>query len=285
MEKDSPDDLEKNTRPYDPRDMPYEFEKEITRLRNQALFLWKKERIKLAQLGLEKGMKVLDLGCGPGFIARLLVEDFPGIKLTGIDLDLELLEIAKNELKDSKSLVRLVHSSAEKIPFPDNYFDFVYARLVFQHIPEPSLVSREVFRVLKPGGIFVIHDIDQEILGVIEPDFPLRDQLSKKFSKAQEKKGGNRYIGRRLLRMLKEAGFTSVLMDGLVAHSDELGTEGFEALAGDREMIDTLEKKEYLTKEEANSLRAFYDKFQSDPDKIILLITFLARGVKPSRAT
>ncbi len=282
MEKDSSSGSENSTRSYDPRDMPYEFEKEISRLRNQATFLWRKERTKLTQLGLKRGMKVLDLGCGPGFISRLLTEDFPGIKLTGIDLNSELLEIAKKELKDSESLVRLVHTSAEKIPFPSNYFDFVYARLVFQHIPNPSTVAEEVFRVLKPGGIFVIHDIDQEILGLIEPDFPMRERLSKKFSKAQAMKGGNRYVGRRLLRILKEAGFANVSMDGIFAHSDELGTEGFEALAGDKEMISTLEKKEYLSKEEADALRAYHDEFHSNPNKIVLVITLLARGIKPS---
>ncbi len=283
MEKNASKKPRTNARSYDPRGMPYDFEKEITRLRNQATFLWKKERAKLAQMGLKEGMKILDLGCGPGFVSRLLVETFPDIKLTGIDLNPELLEIAKSELSGFQNLIRLVHTSADKIPFPENYFDFVYARLIFQHIPDPPVVAKEVLRVLKPGGIFVVHDIDQEVLGLIEPDSPLRDRLNKRFADAQARKGGNRYIGRYLIRILKKAGFSDVSMDALVAHSDELGSEGFEALAGDKELITTLEEQKYLSKEEADSLREFYDKFRSDADKIILLITIFARGVKPVR--
>lgn len=83
--------------------------------------------------------KILDLGCGNGFLSQL----FPNYDLVGVDISDGML--ANNPYK-------WVKGSAESIPFPNNYFDFVVCRSLIHHLENPEMALEEIFRVLKPGG-------------------------------------------------------------------------------------------------------------------------------------
>ena len=86
--------------------------------------------------------KVLDVGCGIGFVSQL----YPNFDIVGIDIsDGMLLQNPYQHLK----------APAEKIPFPDNHFDFVVCRSLLHHLEEPLRGLREMQRVLKPGGRWV----------------------------------------------------------------------------------------------------------------------------------
>jgi len=89
---------------------------------------------------------VLDLGAGAGIIKAM---DFKGQanKVYGIDLDPRVLD---NPFLDEKKI-----SNANEIPYPDEKFDLVFSDNVLEHLDEPLLVFKEVFRVLKPGGLFL----------------------------------------------------------------------------------------------------------------------------------
>ena len=86
--------------------------------------------------------KVLDVGCGIGFVSRL----YPSFDIVGIDISDGML--ANNPHKWLKA-------PAEAIPFPDNHFDFVVCRSLLHHLDDPTVGLREMFRVLKPGGKWV----------------------------------------------------------------------------------------------------------------------------------
>jgi ubiquinone/menaquinone biosynthesis C-methylase UbiE len=94
------------------------------------------------------GGKLLDVGCGTGFITNLATEFFDEIH--GVDITPAM--IAKVPRDSGK--VALHIAQAEAMPFPEACFDAVTAYSFVDHVSDQSALLREVARVLKPGGIF-----------------------------------------------------------------------------------------------------------------------------------
>lgn len=109
---------------------------------------------------ISSGETVLDIGCGAGvdtIVAAILVG--PEGRVVGIDLVSEMLEQAKANLKKTPlKNVTFQENSAEQLPFPDGIFDVVISNGVFNLIPDKTKALREVFRVLKSSGHFLLAD-------------------------------------------------------------------------------------------------------------------------------
>lgn len=122
-------------------------------LQNQILF----ERIVAKDLAVKPGDKVLDLGCGCGAIAEHMAE-LTGAELHGINLDASQITKAwKNpNLRASNFAVGDFNKALE---FDDSSFDAVYAIQPMTYISNHEFTFNEVFRILKPGGMFVINDV------------------------------------------------------------------------------------------------------------------------------
>jgi ubiquinone/menaquinone biosynthesis C-methylase UbiE len=181
---------------------------EIQRLAIQAQLGWEKEARTLAWFGLSDGMSVLELGSGPGFITEKLLERLPHSPITCLEIDPSLIQQAETYLQGkSKDRVHFVEGSIMDTRLADNRFDFAYARLLFQHLPDPIGAAKEVRRMLKPDGKFVIYDVDDDMSTLFEPPFPEWSSIFEKFGQVQAAKGGNRRIGRHLFQILEAAGF------------------------------------------------------------------------------
>lgn len=95
------------------------------------------------------GKKVLDAGCGTGWFSKGAAGR--GAYVVSMDLGEKLLaEVAKKVNSE-----RVVGSILE-MPFPDNWFDIVISSEVIEHTPEPFAGVKEMYRVLKPGGVLVL---------------------------------------------------------------------------------------------------------------------------------
>lgn len=104
------------------------------------------------------GIDWLDIGCGrqvvPDWVwsvdkARELLQD---TNLTGLDMD--------PSIDDHPLLKQRLHCWADDIPVPDNSFDLVTANMMMEHVKDPGGVLREIWRVLRPGGSFLIHTVN-----------------------------------------------------------------------------------------------------------------------------
>ena len=108
-----------------------------------------------------KETKVLDVACGTGRTLRNIRGMLPKVSLHGTDLSPAYLRKA-NELLSQRAgeLPQLIQANAESLPYSDDYFDGITCVFTFHELPPQARqnVINEAFRVLKPGGVFVICD-------------------------------------------------------------------------------------------------------------------------------
>ena len=104
--------------------------------------------------------RLIDLGCGSGNLIVQIAESFPDLDLIGIDISSEILELAQKRAIRNKLDNQLVFKkgNAENLPFSDNSVDFVISTLSLHHRVNPINVFKEMNRVLKPNGTFLLFD-------------------------------------------------------------------------------------------------------------------------------
>jgi arsenite methyltransferase len=115
----------------------------------------------IRQLNLSSGERVLDIGCGPGYMCESMAEIVGRHgAVVGIDVSTDLIAIC-NRRKDSAWLSYAI-GDATKVNQADASFDVVVCTQVAEYVPDVDRVLSEAFRVLKPGGrtIFVATDWD-----------------------------------------------------------------------------------------------------------------------------
>lgn len=111
-------------------------------------------RLPLQGLSLPAESKVLDLCCGSGQATRILVEQFSDV--TGLDAS----PLSINRAKQNVPQASYVEAFAESMPFADHLFDLVHTSSALHEMQPEQLeqILKEVYRVLKPGGIFTLAD-------------------------------------------------------------------------------------------------------------------------------
>eukprot|EP00612_Vaucheria_litorea_P002044 CAMPEP_0171458132 /NCGR_PEP_ID=MMETSP0945-20130129/3935_1 /TAXON_ID=109269 /ORGANISM="Vaucheria litorea, Strain CCMP2940" /LENGTH=336 /DNA_ID=CAMNT_0011983883 /DNA_START=191 /DNA_END=1201 /DNA_ORIENTATION=- len=116
---------------------------------------------------------IVDLGCGTGLSLFMVQSMWPEAQLTGIDLSTFKLAIAQNKLQSKPFHVRekvtLVHGKAEDTSLPPNSFEFATICLVNHESPKwvSEAIFKEAYRILRPGGVFSILDLDKDNLEIL----------------------------------------------------------------------------------------------------------------------
>ena len=119
----------------------------------------RKMTVELGQV--RPGQKLLDVGCGTGSLAIVAkAKAGPDGEVHGIDAAPEMIEVARRKADNTGSDVRFQVGLIEAIPFPDNQFDLALSSFMLHHLPDDlkRMGFAEIYRVLKPGGHFIIVD-------------------------------------------------------------------------------------------------------------------------------
>ncbi len=136
-------------------------ETDLERQRLLAQLFEPSTRELLTRLDLGSVRSVIDLGCGSGLTTELLLAHLdPSAKVTGLDQDETLLQVARDRTSTAGESARVSFQpgAALALPFEDESFDLVFARCFLIHIPSPVDALKEMKRVCKPSGIVTVQD-------------------------------------------------------------------------------------------------------------------------------
>lgn len=111
----------------------------------------------MSMMDLSGDPAILDVACGTGRLAQMALERNPRVRLMGVDLSPEMIDVAKQRIPESESVSWAV-SPAEQLPAEDGQFDIVTCANAFHLVADPAQCLAEFRRVLKPGGTLIIID-------------------------------------------------------------------------------------------------------------------------------
>ncbi|BBY04477.1 class I SAM-dependent methyltransferase [Mycobacterium seoulense] len=156
--------------------------------------------------GLRPGMRVLDIGCGPGdvsFIAARLVG--PAGSVLGVDAAPKMIELARaRAAEQGLSTVHFIQSAIDAIEVHEPV-DAVVGRLILMHLPDPAATLRRLSSLVRPGGVIAFSEND--ITGASSvPDMPLFGQVTEGIVRAFEAMGLSPRFGTTLHTIFADAG-------------------------------------------------------------------------------
>ncbi|HEY7554023.1 MAG TPA: methyltransferase domain-containing protein [Candidatus Binatia bacterium] len=123
---------------------------------------WAKDLLDTA--GVASGMRVLDVACGTGIVARLAAPQVgPTGRVVGLDSNEAMLAVARAQPMPMGAQVEWRHGDTTKLPFPDEQFDSVLCQHGLQYVPDRTAALREMKRVLATGGRLALSVFSQSI--------------------------------------------------------------------------------------------------------------------------
>jgi ubiquinone/menaquinone biosynthesis C-methylase UbiE len=143
---------------------------EYQRLRQQAR-LWEQVTAQvLDRVGINAGMRCLDVGCGPGEVMRLVAERVGATgRVTGLDNDGRIGREAVEVLRATVAgQFEFIQADAETTGEPPGGpFDLVYARLLLFHLSDPVAMLRKMYAWTRPGGVLLVQDLDFHPMDIV----------------------------------------------------------------------------------------------------------------------
>jgi len=159
---------------------------------------------------LSPGLRLLDVGCGPGTITLDLAGRVAPGPTIGIDREPGVVAEARR-LLESRAIAGVEFRTADAyaLEFDDESFDVVHAHQLLQHLTDPVAALVEMRRVLRPGGVLAVRDGDYGGF-VWAPSDPLLDRWMELYHDVCRRNGADADAGRRLLGWAQAAGFTEI---------------------------------------------------------------------------
>jgi len=148
---------------------------------------------------------ILDVGCGPANITREIAITYPDTMVTGLDISSHRL-LEASRIQSVRNL-NLIAGNVYKLPFPDNSFDLIFSRLLFEYLKQPLEALKEMKRICKTGGTVLIQDIDGQFIFNYPEDIQLMSQIDIIFNELKKHTGFDPIVGRKLYHMFYKNGF------------------------------------------------------------------------------
>jgi ubiquinone/menaquinone biosynthesis C-methylase UbiE len=166
-----------------------------------------KQNLKVFESVSPRQIRILDVACGTGRTLKMIRAALPQASLYGTDLSPAYLRKANETLSQIPGeLPQLLQANAEELPYLDNYFHGVTSVFLFHELPAKvrQTVIEQCFRVIQPGGVFIICDSIQS------DDFPDMAPILHNFTTEYHEPYYKHYITDNLVTRLEKAGFENI---------------------------------------------------------------------------
>ncbi len=173
---------------------------------------------------LKPGMRLLDVGCGPGTITTGLARAVAPAEVIGLDAAPEVLDHARVHTSEEQvDNAEFVSGDVYSLYFAEAEFDVVYANQLLQHLADPIRAIGEMRRVLKPGGLLAVRDADYATMSP-HPKFPEFLDWNELYHRVAYRNNAEPDAGRTLPAWVRSAGFTEIEI-----HPNVVAMDGEEA--------------------------------------------------------
>lgn len=161
-------------------------------------------------IGLAPGMAAIDIGCGVMGVVHLLAERAGEEgRVVGLDREPTMVASARRFAAGRGIAAEFLQADATATGLPDASFDFVHERTVLLNVVNPAEIVAEMRRIARPGGIVALQEPDGAAW-VCDPPHPAWDILREAVFTAYRRTGKDFNTGRRISRLLREAGLEDV---------------------------------------------------------------------------
>jgi phosphoethanolamine N-methyltransferase len=182
------------------------------------------------------GKKVIDIGCGIGGIDVLLVRQYGAASVTGVDIEQPVLNhaLARALAEDLSDRLTYQLVAPGPLPFEPESFEVVFSKDAMIHIPDKEALFADVFRILRPGGLFVASD------WMRHDDNPPSPEM--KYYLEVEGLNFGMASPERYAKALEEAGFAAIKLRDRNAWYSDLSRNEYEQMKGSLypEMVERL---------------------------------------------
>jgi ubiquinone/menaquinone biosynthesis C-methylase UbiE len=229
---------------------------------------------------------ILDCGCGPGTITVGLADWSPDGETIGIDLGSEQQQIGRNIAKERGiGNVTFQEGSIFELPFPDDSFDVVFASFILCHLAKPEDALAQMFRVTRPGGHVAVQDCDCQAFLAWPDDEAARLSLAT-FANGMKKSGGDPNIGRKLGRLVADAGlelesFSFTYQQPRTAAERDLLYSGIAHTVEKSDLAKLALAEGWATERDLEAMGKYYRDAIHDLSRLALLPVGQALGRKP----
>jgi SAM-dependent methyltransferase len=166
---------------------------------------------------MARGARVVEIGCGPHGCLELLSERVgPSGSVVGIERSVDAVALARKlVLERGLGNVEVLEGDARSTGLPRASFDLATARLVLVNVPQPEQIVAEAAALVRPGGWVAFHEADY-VSHICDPPLDAWTNLVGLLETYSEKNGIDPFIGRKLPRLLRDAGLTEVRVNPII---------------------------------------------------------------------
>ena len=186
-----------------------EHQDEAERLEYQATIPQYSIKDETKKLKIKPHSRVLDAGCGSGVLSRFIQDQYADTLVDAFDYSELRVAEAKKRIKNTNNKINFFQDNIESMNVASETYDVIVSRYVIEHLPNPKTAIKEMVRLLRPGGMLYIIDLDGIFIN-LHSENPRFNFLLEKI-KAGFK--SDLFIGRKLPAYFRESGLVNIDYD------------------------------------------------------------------------